>query len=116
VGTIFRIGQELITNVVRHAKATRVDVFLRYADGQITLAVQDNGRGSKLNVPKRGYGLRGIQERAELLGGGIEIRSERRMGTTVVVTIPIDPQWSHFPLEYQVTAEQQKRRRHEKKV
>ncbi len=90
-GTLFRIVQELVTNVVRHAKATSVDITLCYADGTITLAVQDNGRGGRVTEPKKGYGLRGIRERAELLGGQIEIRSVRQKGTTVTVTIPLEP-------------------------
>jgi PAS domain S-box-containing protein len=88
-GALFRIAQELVTNVVRHAKATRADVTLRHADGKIALTVQDNGRGGRLTITKGKYGLRGIRERTELLGGEVEIRSERRRGTTVNVVLPV---------------------------
>jgi len=88
-GPLFRIAQELVTNVVRHAKATRADIRLRYADGMIALAVQDNGRGGRFAEPRKGYGLRGIHERTELLGGQVEIQSERRKGTIVTATFPV---------------------------
>lgn len=89
-GTLFRIAQELITNIVRHAEATSATIVLRYADGDLTLTVQDNGKGAKLSAFKGGYGLRGISERAELLGGRVELRSVRGKGTTVAVTIPVE--------------------------
>ena len=88
-GPLFRIAQELVTNVVRHAKATRADLRLYYADGMIALAVQDNGRGGRFSEPKKGYGLRGIHERTKLLGGQVEIQSEIRRGTIVTVTFPV---------------------------
>ena len=90
-GTLYRIVQELVTNVVRHAKATRADITLHYTERTITLAVKDNGRGGRFTVSKQGYGLRGIGERTELLGGQVEIQASRGRGTTVTVTIPIDP-------------------------
>jgi PAS domain S-box-containing protein len=89
-GTLYRIAQELMTNVVRHARATRADITLHYADKAITLMVRDNGRGGRFTTLKKGYGLRGIQERTELFGGEVEIQSERRRGTTVTVTIPME--------------------------
>ncbi len=113
-GTLFRVAQELVTNVVRHAKATRADITLRYADGKIALAVQDNGRGGRLTAPKEGYGLRGIRERVELLGGQVEIQSERRRGTTVTITLPVEPQQPPDLPEALVTAAKPRRRRHGK--
>lgn len=89
-GAIYRIMQELVTNVVRHAKATRADIALHCADGAVTLVVQDNGRGGRFVGPKKGYGLRGIHERTEALGGQVEIQSVRRKGTTVTITIPVE--------------------------
>ena len=118
-GPLFRIAQELVTNIIRHAKATRADMTLRYADGTIILAVQDNGRGGRLTVPKKGYGLRGIRERTELLGGQVEIQSERRRGTTVTVTIPVKPLGLlHGPigLAHPTTVAKGRKRPHGKKV
>ena len=98
-GPLFRIAQELVTNVVRHAKATRADIRLRYADGVIALSVQDNGKGGRFAEPRKGYGLRGIHERTELLGGQVEIRSELRRGTIVTVTLPVEPlRRNHSPI------------------
>lgn len=118
-GALFRIAQELVTNVVRHAKATKADLVLRCADGTIALTVQDNGRGGRLTIAKGKYGLRGIRERTELLGGTVEIRSEHRRGTTVTVIIPLSlrrPPDSRDLSEPLVTAENPKRRRHGKNM
>ncbi len=91
-GALYRIAQELLTNVVRHAKATQVTVVLRHESGRVVLAVRDDGRG----VPKQArgridrYGLLGVHERAELLGGKVEILSDERRGTSVAVAIPVE--------------------------
>ena len=119
-GALYRIAQELLTNVVRHANATKADLTLRCADGKIALTVQDNGRGGLLTSSKGKYGIRGIRERTELLGGAVEIRSERRRGTTVNVVIPValwrrPPDSTDSP-EPQVTAEKPNRRRHGKNM
>jgi len=89
---LFRIVQELLTNVIRHAKATTVTIALGHEDGQIMLTVRDNGRGFDVcHVGRKNrFGLRGVQERAELLGGTITIDSTRKVGTTVTVRIPVE--------------------------
>lgn len=89
-GALYRIAQELLTNVVRHAEATKAVVTLRYADGTITLTVQDDGQGGCRQTAGK-YGLRGIRERTELLGGELKIRSDRRRGTAVTVIVPVEP-------------------------
>ena len=89
-GGLFRIAQELTTNVVRHAKATKAVITLCYADGTITLTVQDDGQGGCRQTAGK-YGLRSIQERTELLGGALKIRSDRRRGTVVTVMVPVEP-------------------------
>ncbi len=98
-GALYRIGQELVTNVVRHAGAKNVRVSLHIEEGVICLAVKDDGRGmSKMQgMGKNRYGLRGIRERVELLGGDVEIRSGRSKGTTVTVRIPIELPLSNVP-------------------
>jgi PAS domain S-box-containing protein len=90
--TLFRIAQELLTNVVRHAKATTATVTIGSEQGWIVLTVQDNGRGFDIHAvgKKNRFGLRGVQERAELLGGTVTIDSTRKVGTTVTVRIPIE--------------------------
>ncbi len=91
--TLYRMAQELLTNVVRHAKATSATITISRTDGWMKLAVQDNGRGFTIGSaqPKARFGLLGVQERAELLGGNVEIHSEPGKGTVVTVRIPIEP-------------------------
>lgn len=92
---LFRITQEAITNVVRHAEATEVRVILEVDNREVYLAIQDNGTGFEVPVRGAGHaaheslGLRGIQERAAMLGGGAEIRSTPGEGTTLAVEIPL---------------------------
>jgi signal transduction histidine kinase len=88
--TVFRIYQELLTNVARHAKATRLDVELRQVDHCLHLEVTDNGVGivpGEANA-KWSLGLLGMQERALRLGGKVEIGSAHGTGTRVAVSIP----------------------------
>ena len=89
--TLFRICQEALTNVTRHAKATEVQITLGQSDHGLLLQVRDNGRGLKageLTSPKA-LGLLGMQERAILVGGTCEISGEPGKGTTVTVRIPL---------------------------
>jgi signal transduction histidine kinase len=70
---IYRTAQEALTNIRKHAAAERVEVVLRYADGGTTLQVEDHGPGAPVTVGGgSGYGLTGMRERAELLGGRLE--------------------------------------------
>src|SRR5256714_1590070 len=88
----FRIFQETLTNVIRHAGATQVSVNLKGSDGKIVLEVKDNGRGiSKEEISNtKSMGLLGMRERAALLGGEFKIGSTaRRKGTRVKVSIPL---------------------------
>jgi signal transduction histidine kinase len=90
--TLFRIFQETLTNVIRHAGATHVTVHLKEAGGRIYLDVKDNGRGiSRKESTKAGsMGLLGMRERAALLGGIFRIgRLSRGKGTQVSVSIPL---------------------------
>jgi signal transduction histidine kinase len=92
----FRIAQEALSNVVRHAGAHKVEVELHEADGVIALMVRDDGRGFdvKIAVQRIGadasLGLMGMRERARLLGGRVTVDSAPRKGTTVRARIPID--------------------------
>jgi signal transduction histidine kinase len=89
----FRIFQELLTNVARHAGATRVDVAVRVEGSQLVLEVQDNGKGiSKAEVDgSKSLGLLGIRERASLFGGNVSITGTRGQGTRVSVSMPLRP-------------------------
>jgi len=90
--TFFRIFQETLTNVIRHAGATHVTVDLKEVDGRIILEVKDNGRGigrSEISNTKS-MGLLGMKERAALLGGIFKIgRLTQGKGTRVRVSIPL---------------------------
>jgi signal transduction histidine kinase len=87
----FRIFQETLTNVVRHAQATRVDVDLREEDNRLILEVKDNGKGiTREQISNvKSIGLLGMKERASLLGGEVNITGVPRKGTRVVVSIPL---------------------------
>ena len=88
---VFRIFQEILTNVARHAKASRVDVYLEQDHSAVRLKVRDNGRGFVLKGANRpdGFGLLGMRERAAALGGSLHIESAPALGTTIVLDIPV---------------------------
>ncbi len=88
---IFRIFQELLTNVVRHANASRVSISLRKRRGMLILEVQDNGRGISENekFKANSFGLLGVRERVALLGGKSSIKGVQGQGTTVTIRIPL---------------------------
>jgi signal transduction histidine kinase len=88
---IFRIFQEALTNIARHAKATRVDASLKTVDQNLVLQVRDNGTGydSKQLKIGRSLGLVGMRERALLLDGQFIIEGTPGKGTTVTVRIPV---------------------------
>ncbi|HEY0488755.1 MAG TPA: sensor histidine kinase [Telluria sp.] len=89
--TIYRALQECLSNVARHARATRVDVVLRVTPPMLTMAVSDNGIGLQRGVRRKpgGYGLQALRERVGALGGKVAVKSIRSQGTTVAVSIPL---------------------------
>jgi len=90
--TCFRIAQEAITNAVRHANATRIDVDLGRENGDVRLQVRDDGRGfdaESAQPQTAGLGLIGIKERAALVGGWAKIISTPNKGTTIEVSLPL---------------------------
>jgi PAS domain S-box-containing protein len=88
---VFRIFQELLTNVARHAQASRVEVALAQAAGAVTLEVRDNGRGATAQelADPRALGILGMRERAAQLSGSLTIHGAPGAGTTAVLTIPL---------------------------
>ncbi|MDD5331052.1 MAG: response regulator [Sulfuricella sp.] len=85
---IFRIIQEALTNVVKHAAASKVNITLSEWDGMLMLTVRDNGKGFDPAIRKaKSFGLIGIQERAAMVGGKAEISSAPGKGTTVRVSL-----------------------------
>ncbi len=91
---VFRILQESLTNVGRHAQASLVEVSLDGNDGEIVLRVRDNGRGFEPGSPRKpaAFGLVGLRERANLLGGEISIDGAPGRGTVIEVHIPLQNQ------------------------
>jgi signal transduction histidine kinase len=94
---LFRIAQEALTNVARHAGASVVEVRLRREGGKVELRLRDDGRGfdpaAVRGTPS--LGLLGIEERARRLGGSAAIESSPRSGTILTVVVPVDD--AHSP-------------------
>lgn len=94
---IYRIVQEALNNVSRHARATRVSVLLRCDGSSVSAVIEDDGRGfdtsgaiDQHREGRRSLGLFGMQERAEILGGRVTIESALGAGTTVIVEAPAE--------------------------
>jgi two-component system sensor histidine kinase UhpB len=92
----YRIVQEALNNIAKHAQADRVEISLVKRDSRIYASIQDNGRGFDLDrvlhpeSPERGFGIVGIQERVSLLGGQMEIQSTPGYGTLIDIEIPYE--------------------------
>src|SRR5262249_27327645 len=92
---LYRIAQEALANVAKHATGTTVSVQLAPRDHFVIFTIQDNGRGFDVNSPPsrkqtdRGLGLISMKERAEHLGGICEVRSSANSGTTIFVEVPV---------------------------
>jgi signal transduction histidine kinase len=90
---ILRIAQEAITNAVRHGRPANVTVQLTCEQGALRLRVRDDGCGFDLDEASRRnggrFGLLGMRERSERLGGQMSLRSQRGEGTEIEVTVPI---------------------------
>jgi signal transduction histidine kinase len=87
--TLYRLVQEALTNVVKHAGATSVSVSVARLDGLLDVTVQDDGSGIDQAAPTAGYGLVGMRERVDLVGGTLEIDGEPGSGTRLRATIPL---------------------------
>jgi signal transduction histidine kinase len=89
---MFRILQETLTNVARHANASAVEIKLETSDGALRLQVKDNGKGIRESEMsgRKSLGLLGMRERALIVGGKVEIEGSPNQGTTVSVMIPLN--------------------------
>jgi signal transduction histidine kinase len=92
---LYRTLQEAITNVVKHADATRVGIILESTDKEARLIVEDDGKGfhwdevENSTVPNMRLGILGIRERLSLVGGSLEIETAPGQGTTIIIHVPI---------------------------
>jgi signal transduction histidine kinase len=85
---VFRIVQEALNNVCRHARASSVEIAVLAIGSRISVKIRDDGRGFRTPRPN-GLGLIGMQERAESLGGNVTINSEPGQGTIIEVALPL---------------------------
>jgi signal transduction histidine kinase len=88
----YRTAQEALTNISKHAQATRVGMDMSLAQGVLSLEVSDNGKGlSETDLAKaRSFGIRGLHERASTVGGWVDLSSSPQ-GTTLILSIPLQP-------------------------
>jgi signal transduction histidine kinase len=91
--TVFRVGQEALTNVLKHAGSGPVEMLLSFQPDRVELRVRDHGRGFDPDAPPgrdhAGYGLTSMRERAEQIGGRVTITSQPGGGTEVVLEAPV---------------------------
>ena len=89
---LYRITQEAMNNIMKYARATRVDVLLERRDHQVVLIIEDNGIGfdlKKAELDDEGLGLTGMRERAAQIGGTVEVESKEKEGTTIFARVPV---------------------------
>jgi signal transduction histidine kinase len=92
----YRTAQEALTNITKHAQATRTTIDLSLAAGVLSLEVSDNGRGlSDADLAKaRSFGIRGLHERASTVSGWVDLSSGAQ-GTTLILSIPLEDAARH---------------------
>jgi two-component system, NarL family, sensor histidine kinase UhpB len=90
-GFRYRVAQEALTNVARHAEAEHVALCLESDDTTVVIAVRDNGRGLHARDLSSSHGIRGMAEPAMLIGAQLAITRRPERGTEVKLTIPLDP-------------------------
>ena len=97
--SLFRMVQEAISNIIKHAKATQIKVDLIFSSDKFTLEIADNGQGFNTNdfpehseASAHGIGLRSMKNRAQLTGASFQIQSKPLSGTTVKIDLPLRQQ------------------------
>lgn len=96
---IYRLIQESLNNISKHAEASHIDFTIKIAREQLMITLADNGKGFEIeeiiNRPPdhKGIGLTAMRERAKMLGGSLDIESNVGKGTTVSVFIPLDSEF-----------------------
>jgi two-component system CheB/CheR fusion protein len=87
---LYRIGQEALTNALRHSHATRVNLEIAYSAAEVQLRIEDDGQGFDRDLPNEGFGIQGMRDRASRLGGRFTIEHPPSVGT--VVTVAVTPE------------------------
>jgi signal transduction histidine kinase len=87
---LLHIGQEALTNTLKYAQATRFEMRLSFSAAEVRLDLRDNGIGFKVNNGHGGFGLIGMQERVQQIGGKLTIASSRNKGTKIIVALPYE--------------------------
>ena len=92
---IFRVIQESLTNIFRHARASQISVMVKHEGDRVSIVVEDNGQGfdlqQVLSLERRGIGIAAMQERMRILGGTLDIWSQEGSGTQIKGNIPVEP-------------------------
>jgi chemotaxis family two-component system sensor kinase Cph1 len=87
---LYRVVQEALTNVIKHAGAEHVSIVLRSRDGSVAVTIDDDGRGFvQTDVRDEALGLLGMRERLALVGGMLEVESSPDSGTTIAAQVPV---------------------------
>ena len=94
---LYRVTQEALANVFKHAQASRVDVTLEYGTVDVGLAIRDDGLGFDTSKEAAGLGLDNMRQRARELGGSLVLESESGQGTRVKILLPAKTQVPAFP-------------------
>ena len=88
--TVFRITQELLKNIIKHAEAKEVIVQVTIEENEVILIVEDDGKGFDTAIPQNGIGLENIRSRTAYLGGTLEIDATIGQGSTFTIQFPLD--------------------------
>jgi signal transduction histidine kinase len=86
---LLHIGQEVLTNVLRHAQASNFNAQLAFDHGEVLLDLRDNGSGFDPSGRHDGFGLQGMRERVEGMGGQLAIQSAKGQGTAISIVLPL---------------------------
>jgi signal transduction histidine kinase len=91
----YRIAQEALHNIIKHAKCSSVEVALTLAEKQVSLVIRDDGVGFDPGKKSKGIGLRNMESRAKSIGARLIVNSEREKGTTITISIPTKTIYNH---------------------
>ena len=87
---LFRMIQEIVNNIIRHARASLIKVEINPENDRLMISVTDNGRGFDTRIASKGAGLQNLESRAKMIGADLYIRSEPGSGTTVIIALKTD--------------------------